>query len=52
MARGELLGSWREPGRILRGSVAGCEDSKPGKRPPRPVGDAAAFLSLKITHKV
>jgi hypothetical protein len=23
---GWVFGSWREPGRILRGSVAGCED--------------------------
>jgi hypothetical protein len=40
--------TWAHPAQL----VAGCEDSRPGKRPPRPVGDAAAFLSLEITHKV
>jgi hypothetical protein len=29
--RGVVFGSWREPGRILRGSAAGGEDSRPGK---------------------
>lgn len=44
LGAGWALGSWRELGRILRGSVAGCEDGLPGKRLPRPVGDAAASL--------
>jgi len=26
LGAGWVLGSWREPKRILRGSVAGCED--------------------------
>jgi hypothetical protein len=33
--RGYVLGSWRELGRALRGLVAGGEDSRPGKGPPR-----------------
>jgi hypothetical protein len=48
---GWVLGSWRELGRVLRGSVAAGEDSRPGKEAAVSCrGRGGLLLSVKVRN--